>query len=190
MNILKQTSWLIISLLILLYSGWYFAQRETIVRLDSEALSTTIDTTITKLTLSQFDESGQLLNRLQTPLVEHLPKGDVHFLQTPAILITQDNQTPWEINSLRAISYNNGERIVFKDNVVINQRSGKKNQDSTLKTEEVTYFPNEKKATSDLLVTFEQPGHFIQSKGMIAYLDEKRVELLHQARGSYEPNKG
>ncbi|WP_196211486.1 LPS export ABC transporter periplasmic protein LptC, partial [Legionella pneumophila] len=37
---------------------------------------------------------------------------------------------------------------------------------------------------------FEQPGNIIQSTGMNAYLDEKRVELLHKARGSYDPAKG
>lgn len=30
----------------------------------------------------------------------------------------------------------------------------------------------------------------LQSKGMNAYLDEKRIELLHQARGSYVPTNG
>jgi lipopolysaccharide export system protein LptC len=60
-----------------------------------------------------------------------------------------------------------------------------------LTTEKVTYYPKEKKATTNLFVTFEQSGNIIESTGMNAYLDEKRVELLHGAKGSYAPtNKG
>ena len=52
----------------------------------------------------------------------------------------------------------------------MHQKPGEKTQESTLKTEEVTYFPKEKKATTILFVTFEQPGNIVQSKGMNAYL--------------------
>lgn len=72
--------------------------------------------------------------------------------------------------------------------MIVHQKSGSNNQESTFKTEEVTYFPKEKRATTELFVTFEQPGNIVESTGMNAYLDEKRVELLHGAKGSYVPN--
>lgn len=190
MNAARQTLWLLFTLIILAGSGWYYANLNPITKLDKETLSSTIDTTITDLTVRQYNEQGQLINLLTTPLMQHVPKDDIHFLQTPHIVISQENQPAWEINSVKAKSLNGGSRITFIEHVVVHQNPGDKTQESTLKTEEVTYYPKEKKATTDLFVTFEQPGNIIQSTGMNAYLDEKRVELLHKARGSYEPNKG
>ncbi|MFI4962358.1 MAG: LPS export ABC transporter periplasmic protein LptC [Legionellales bacterium] len=188
MNAPKQLCWLGLTLLILTSSGWYFTHLKKITLLDKETLTTTIDTTVSKLTVRQFDTKGVLINLLKTPLMQHIPKDDLTLLQTPHIIISQDNKPSWEIRSVKAKSFNGGKTITFINQVVVHQKPDEKNPESTLKTEEVTYYPKEKKATTDLPVTFEQPGNVIQSTGMNAYLDEKRVELLHQARGSYAPS--
>jgi len=190
MNVANQATWLFFTLIILACSGWYFANLETVTKLDKETLSSTIDTTVSKLTVRQFSDEGLLINLLTTPLMQHIPKGDVHLLQTPHVIIAQKDQPTWEISSETARSFKGGKKITFIKHVVVHQNPGDKTQESTLKTEEITYFPKEKRATTDLFVTYEQPGNFIQSTGMNAYLDEKRVELLHQARGMYAPAKG
>jgi len=189
MNIVKQTIWLFFAAFLLIGSGWYYKQLKPSIRLDNETLSTTIDSTVSKLTVRQFNEKGELVNLLTTPLMEHIPKDNVHLLQTPHIRIKEPDQPAWEINSLTAKSYEGGERITFINKVVVHQNADKKTQESTFKTEKVTYFPKEKRATTDLFVTFEQPGNIVESTGMNAYLEEKRVELLHGAKGSYAPSQ-
>lgn len=189
MNIVKQTIWLFFAAFLLIGSGWYYKQLKPSIRLDNETLSTTIDSTVSKLTVRQFNEKGELVNLLTTPLMEHIPKDNVHLLQTPHIIIKEQDQPAWEINSLTAKSYEGGERITFINKVVVHQNADKKTQESTFKTEKVTYFPKEKRATTDLFVTFEQPGNIVESTGMNAYLEEKRVELLHGAKGSYAPSQ-
>ncbi|MFA6303489.1 MAG: LPS export ABC transporter periplasmic protein LptC [Legionella sp.] len=185
----KQLLWLLCMITLLLGSGWYYIQSPKAVRPLNKALSSNIDTTIMQLTVRQFDAKGALVNVLQTPLLQHSPKDDINLLQTPRILISQEDQPAWEINALKAKSFAGGSRITFMQQVVVHQPAGDKTQASTFKTEEVTYFPKEKKAISELLVSYEQSGNFVQSTGMIAYLDEKRVELLHKARGIYDPTK-
>lgn len=186
----KQTAGIILALLMLIGSGWYYTQFRPIIQLDSDTLSNTIDSTISQLTVKQFNENGTLVNQLTTPLMEHIPKNNVHLLKTPHIVIKESEQPAWEIRAKKAKSIDGGERIIFIKKVVVHQRPGSNNQESTFKTEEVTYYPKEKRATTQLFVTFEQPGNIIESTGMNAYLDEKRVELLHGAKGSYVPNKG
>jgi lipopolysaccharide export system protein LptC len=189
MNIVKQTIWLFFAAFLLIGSGWYYKQLKPSIRLDNETLSTTIDSTVSKLTVRQFNEKGELVNLLTTPLMEHIPKDNVHLLQTPHIIIKEPDQPAWEINSLTAKSYEGGEQITFINKVVVHQNADKKTQESTFKTEKITYFPKEKRATTDLFVTFEQPGNIVESTGMNAYLEEKRVELLHGAKGSYAPSQ-
>lgn len=190
MNIAKQIIWFFFTLFILAYSGWYFVNFETAVKLDNETLSSTIDTTVTQLTVRQFNSEGVLTNLLTTPMMQHIPKGDIHFFQSPHVVIVQEDEPSWDISAETAKSFAGGTKIVFKRKVVVHQNLGEKSEQSTLKTEEVTYFPKEKRATTNLFVTYQQPGNYVESTGMNAYLDEKRVELLHQARGSYAPDNG
>ncbi|MBN9231346.1 MAG: LPS export ABC transporter periplasmic protein LptC [Legionella sp. 40-6] len=189
MNINKQLSWGLLTLITLVCSGWYYSQQGLFAQLDSESLANSIESTITNLRVIQYKEDGSLANLLTTPQVQHIPKGDLYYFQKPHIIITQEDQ-PWDIRSVTAKSYDGGKRITFSGNVVVRQKITGSQDESILKTEEVTYFPQEKKASTDLLVTYEQPGNIIQSQGMNAYLEEKRVELLHQARGSYAPKNG
>lgn len=191
MNTAKQLGWLFMALVILACSGWYYSNHSNILnRLDSEALANSVETTVSHLKVRQFDTEGSLVNLLTTPEMQHIQNGDVYLFQKPHILVSQEEQQPWDIRSNSAKSFQGGKSITFIGNVIVKQNAGKDVQASTLKTEEVTYYPKEKKASTDLLVTYEQPGNVIQSQGMNAYLDEKRVELLHQARGSYVPANG
>lgn len=190
MNVAKQVTGLFFTLILLACSGWYYSHSSPFMRLDSETLANSVETTVSHLKVQQFNTEGALANLLTTPVMQHIQKGDVYLFQNPHILVSQEEQPPWDIRSNNARSFEGGKRITFRGNVVVHQKSNNKTQESTMKTEEVTYFPKEKKATTDLLVTYEQPGNIIQSKGMNAYLDEKRVELLHQARGSYAPANG
>jgi lipopolysaccharide export system protein LptC len=188
---MKQAPWLLISLIALIGSNWYYKLPNKHNTLDDASLSSTVDTTVYQLSVQQFNELGELANQLNTPLMEHIPKDNIHLIQTPHLLIKEKDQPAWEISSAKAKSVAGGSQITFIHNVVVHQQAGQTNQESTLKTEEVTYFPQEKKATTDLFVTYDQPGNRVQSTGMNAYLDEKRVELLHGARGSYVPkNQG
>jgi lipopolysaccharide export system protein LptC len=190
MNAAKQILWLFFTLITLACSGWYYSHSSSIARLDKEALANSVEATVFQLKVRQFDAQGTLTNLLMTPIMNHVQKGDVYFLQQPHILVSQKEQQPWDIRSNNAQSFDGGERILFTGNVIVRQKQDNQLQESILKTEAVTYFPKEKKASTDLLVTYEQPGNIIQSLGMNAYLNEKRVELLHQARGSYVPKNG
>lgn len=187
MNTAKQVIWFFFTILLLAFTGWYYSY-STMMRLDADILATTVDTTLTEVTVSQFNAKGSLVHLLTTPHMQHIPQNNVYLLQTPHILVSQEEQPPWDIRSKKAKSFEGGKQITFIGHVIVHQDKGSKTEESTLKTEEVTYYPKEKKASSDVLVTYEQPGNFIQSTGMNAYLDEKRVELLHQARGSYVPS--
>jgi lipopolysaccharide export system protein LptC len=191
MKTAKQTFYGFFIFLMLTASSWYYVNRQDKAGLlNEETLSSTVDMTVYQLTVRQFDEQGLLANELSTPFMRHIPKKNVHWFQNPYIQIFQADQSSWEIRSQHAKSLNGGQRIIFTKDVIVHQNSEKKTEQSTFKTEKITYYPKEKKASTDRLVTFEQPGNRIQSTGMNAYLNEKRVELLHQARGTYAPVKG
>jgi lipopolysaccharide export system protein LptC len=190
MNAAKQAAWLLMALVLLACSGWYFARAPFSIKLDNQTLSTTPDTTITHLTVQQFDANGQLSHYLKTPLMHHIPLNNTHQLTTPHIIITQPNQPAWEIRAQQATALQGGQQITFNNDVIIQQKKDAHTEASTLKTEEITYFPNTQLATTLKDVTFVQSGNRVQSTGMNAYLAENRVQLLSHTRGTYASNQG
>jgi lipopolysaccharide export system protein LptC len=186
----KQAAWLFIALISLACSGWYFAGSSVTFKLDDHTLSTTTDMVVNNLTVHQFDGDGKLVNYLQTPLMHHIPTNNTHVLKTPHIIIAQENQPDWDIHALQATALYGGQEITFNKSVVVHQGKDDHTQESTFKTEAITYFPKDKMATTLLDVTYETPGNIVQATGMKAYLAEKRVQLLSQARGKYEPSQG
>ena len=63
-NIAKQSIWLLLAALMLIGSTWYYKQIKPNFRLDSDALSTTIDSTVSQLTVRQYNQEGELANVL------------------------------------------------------------------------------------------------------------------------------
>lgn len=190
MNATRQAMWMFLALISLASSAWYFASPTPIIRLDDQSLSMTTDTIIHHLTVQQFDTDGRRIHYLQTPLMRHIPSNNTHQLKTPHIIVIQQNQPAWDIQAKNATALYGGKQITFNDNVVVYQKKEGDNQETTLKTEEITYFPNDKLATTHKDITFIQAGNLVQSTGMTAYLAENRVKLLNNARGTYESNHG
>ena len=190
MNAAKQAVWLFLAILALAGSGWYFASSSPVVKLDDQTLSTTPDTIIKQLTIQQFDAKGQLSHYLQTPLMRHVPLENTHQLDTPNIIISQPNQPSWEINARQAIALNGGQQITFKNDVTIHQKKDAHREETTLSTEELTYFPKSQLATTEKNILILQAKNSVRSTGMNAWLAENRVQLLSNARGTYAPNRG
>jgi len=190
MNAAKQATWLFITILALAGSGWYFASSTPVIKLDDQTLSTTPDTIIRELTVQQFDAKGQLSHYLQTPLMHHVPMDDTHQLDTPHIIIAQPNQPSWEINAREAIALKGGHHITFKKNVTIHQKKDEHREETTLTTEELTYFPKTQLAITEKNITMMQAKNTVRSTGMKAWLADNRVQLLSNARGTYAPNHG
>jgi lipopolysaccharide export system protein LptC len=187
MNSGKQAAWLFLILIACACSGWYFASASPVVQLDDHTLSRTNDIVIHHLTVRQYDAQGNLVHLLKTPHMKHIPLNDSHWVQSPHIIVTQNDKPAWDIRSREAHLIHGGEKITFRKDVVIHQPHDAHATESTIKTEELVYFPKKQFASTRVEIAFEQPGNIIHSNGMNAYLAEKRVQLLNKARGTYVP---
>ena len=186
----KQITWLFIALIGIACSGWLFTGSRVGIKLDEHTLSTTVDLSIYNLTVHQFDTNGRLINFLHTPFMHHVPKSNTHWLKNPHIIVSQENQPTVDISAQQATALNGGQQITFNNHVIIHQDKDEHTQESTLTSESITYFPKDKLATTLVDITYERAGHTIQALGMKANLAEKRIKLLSQARGTYDPSRG
>ena len=191
MNTAKQASWLCVTLMaVAVFCGYQARSTPHHHRLDEQTLSAIPDQQITRLNLRQFNSTGRLIHQLTTPFMRHIPSQNKHWLKNPLITITELNQPAWDIQSKEATSLNGFERITFQHDVLIHHAAYEKNQAGTISTEEISYIPNQKLATTDGDITWIQAGNAMHAKGMNAYLKELRVDLLHNPVATYEPMHG
>lgn len=173
-------------------SAWYLVKsaHPMILTGNHQTLSASIDTLVTELSVQQFDVEGHLTHDLETPMMQHNPTQNTHTLTAPHIMVSELNQAPWEIHADMATAFDGGQHITFNHHVVVHQHKHQTAEETTLTTEEITYFPRDKLATTLSEVTLKQANNRMHSTGMKAYLAENRVQLLSNARGHYEPNHG
>lgn len=183
----RQYAWFCVAFVTLIISSWFFSRETALQKLDDHTLSITPDMFIHNITLRKFDANGKLINQLTSPYVQHFPKDDSHILKKPYIRIHQPDDSSMEIRSEKAHSVQGGEEITFTKQVMVDQLEANGTLISTLKTEKILYQAKSKIASTDLPVIFEKAGDVVQSTGMTAFLEEKRVKLLSQARGRYVP---
>lgn len=189
MNAGKQAIWIFLVLIMLASTSWYFASSKPITKLDQKILSTLPDAIINELTVRQYNKDGVLVHFIQATHLKHIPLNNTNELKTPHIIIAQVNKPAWDIQSQQAKTLNGNEEVIFTKNVIIHQPSDSHTTESTIKTEQLHYFPKNKLASTDQKVMLEQPGNVIESKGMIANLADKHLQLLGQAKGIYVPKQ-
>lgn len=180
---IKQGLWLLVSLTAFAFFGHSFIKQQPHIKLDAKTLSNSVDSVITNLTVSQFDETGQLAHFLFTPQLKHIPHHNAHELLSPEIKISQPNQPDWQIHSTIAHAINGGKVITFSGQVLIEQ----KEKGNALNTEELTYYTEQKLAISSGDVKLSQPGTTVHSQGMRAYLDKKTIQLLSKPYATFTP---
>jgi lipopolysaccharide export system protein LptC len=175
---------------LLVFTSSYYGFSNDFKKIDEARLSQTPDMFVHNIKVRTFDAKGALANQLTSPFMEHFPQDNTHVFTTPRILVKQADEPAWTIQSKKAKAIFGGQQITFTEEVIVHQKPGAKNQESTIATEKIVYFPKEKKATTDLLVTYTQSGNKVQSTGMNADLAEKRLQLLQKAKGYYAPKVG
>lgn len=179
--------WFFLIIASLAFSGWYFASKAPRYTMNDKSLNESIDNRIINLDLKQYNAQGQLAHRLKTPLMTHVPNGDVNHFTQPRITIMQEKQEPWNIQSQEGTSQKGGEKIIFKNQVKLTQKLVNTDAVNYFETEELSYFPKDKMAETSKDIHYVQPGAVVDATGLKAWLNEKRVQLLSNARGIYAP---
>jgi lipopolysaccharide export system protein LptC len=158
--------------------------------LDAETLAKTSDSRIFDVHYRQYNLAGILIHFLETPLITHTPENNTHLLTTPHIFVMESDQEPWEIHAHYATATQGGKQINFSQHVRIKQKKQGNHAATLLATEDLTYFPSQKKASTTRDVVVTQAGNQIRSTGLIADLTTNTVHLLSNARGHYVQSTG
>lgn len=155
----------------------------------SETRENVPEVIVTNVSLIRFNEVGQPKETLKTPRLYRMPNESFFYLEKPTISIQQENADIWYIQADQAQVPEQKGLVTFEKNVLVYSMGGPKKAPSYLKTEKLFYDSKTQFAMTPLFVSFEQPGSIISGIGMKAWLLEKKVELLHDTKMTYEPKQ-
>ena len=186
---LKQSIWLLCSAALMFFCIWQWARSTHHFPhlLDQNTLEQTTNSVIYDLQYREYGASGSMTHFLETPEIHHIPKNDIHILTTPHLVVTEPNQAPWEMRADQGTSVSKAKTITFNHHVEINQH--KPHEEMVLKTEHLTYYPQEKKAMSSDETIMTQGGTKVRSQGFVADLTDNHIHLKN-ARGQHVQNAG
>ena len=156
--------------------------------LDAQALANSVDYKLYNVDYRQFDDRGSLIQKLESPLISHIPDKNTHWVQKPHLILIKPNQDPWDIYAEEAQGLAAGKEIKLKRQVRIEQINHLKHLKTQINTEELTYYPSEKIAKTSRWVSIKQGSNRLKTQGLIADLNTETLQLLAHAQGYYVPN--
>jgi lipopolysaccharide export system protein LptC len=133
----------------------------------------------------QFLPDGGLQYDMTADKVEHLQASEVSLLTQPDMNLYRGTAYPWHVQSERGEVNPDGSQVELIDSVRI-ARTDQKSRATVITTTRMTVFPQKQYAQTEQDVRIEGAGGVSTGKGMKAYLNDSKINLLSNVRGLYE----
>jgi lipopolysaccharide export system protein LptC len=133
----------------------------------------------------QYLPDGKLQYEMTADKVEHLKATDVTLLTTPDLQMYRGTLYPWHIQSKQGEVSPGGTQVELIDSVRV-ARTDDKNRTTIITSSRMTVFPQKQYAQTEQAVRIDGAGGVTTAKGMKAYLNDGRMDLLSNVRGQYE----
>ena len=135
-----------------------------------------------------LDQTGQPKIKIIAAKMVHFAENDQARFTQPTIVIYRKTDQPWFFQAKYAQTVRGLNEIFFWQNVVASHAADQKGPAATIKTPELTVDTQMKIAKTSTPITFVQSDLVIKSIGMIANLQNSRVQLLSQTQAFYLPD--
>lgn len=133
----------------------------------------------------QYLPDGKLQYEMTADKVEHVKATDVTLLTTPDLQMYRGTLFPWHVQSKRGEVSPGGTEVELIDSVRI-ARTDEKKRTTIITSSRMTIFPQQQYAQTEQVVKIDAAGGATTAKGMKAYLNDGRMDLLSNVRGQYE----
>lgn len=133
----------------------------------------------------QYLPDGKVQYEMTADKVEHVKATDVSLLTRPDLQMYRGTAFPWHVQSARGEVSPGGEQVELIDDVRV-ARTDEKNRSTIITSSRMTVFPQKQYAQTEQAVRIDAGGGVTTAKGMKAYLNDGRMDLLSNVRGQYE----
>jgi lipopolysaccharide export system protein LptC len=129
---------------------------------------------------------GDPLYQIEAEYAEQLPNEDIQF-DNVRISYSPDATVPWTLNADTALIGRNQERVVLSGNVVAVSSEGFRGEMTEIRTSYLEFDPATYRAQTDSRVQIRVGSRNLSATGMLALLQENRVQLKSNVSGKFVP---
>ena len=133
----------------------------------------------------QYLPDGGVQYDMTADKVEHVKTSQVTLLTKPDMQLYRGTVYPWHVTSDRGEVNPDGSQVELIDSVRI-ARTDQKSRATLITSSRMTVFPQKQYAQTDQDVRIDGAGGVSTAKGMKAYLNDSKINLLSNVRGQYE----
>lgn len=137
---------------------------------------------LTNASNTHYDQRGRLDLILTAEEINHIPANDSVNIKEPELVMYRDGLHTWTITAQSGTVFQSGQRVELEQRVLATSSD----QESIVKTPQLTVFPDKKLVKTNKPVTLLNPNGFTRSIGLKADLKTKKIDLLEHVRGQYQ----
>ena len=137
--------------------------------------------------LTTMDDNGIPKHKLSADNLYHYPDNDTATLERPYMVIYDDGADSWEIRAEHGLVSEGGKSVLLEGEVFINQLDALPERGVEIITSNLNIKPEDEFASTDQHITIKDYNGTTEAVGMQANLKERRLQLMSQVRGSYQP---
>lgn len=184
MSLTRNAILLAAAVFMLAVTWWSFNDRTVSVEAPEEPVGPVLSAYATDFVVLSTSTEGAAAYRLEAPSARYFEDTDLWLVDEPRWHMYQADEPPWVGRAAVAQSWANGEEAELMGDVVLMQEQA--NGMTRLRSERFYLQPSVPYAETDHPVSLVSPTYEINAIGARAWLDEKRTELLNEARGKHE----
>lgn len=149
---------------------------------------------MTSIETLEYDSGGKLRFKMSTPEARYFqldtskpsPEDYTLIEQPDIIFFSARDASPWHLRADQGRSNANGHEVVLTHNVSAEQQSSEQGL-IQVTTSELHINTESQYAETDKAVKMRAQQSQIETVGMRAFMNEDRIELLSEVRGTYAP---
>ena len=131
-------------------------------------------------------EDGHLLYEIEADYAEQRDGQDIDF-QNVQIRYSDGANVPWVLNADAATISQNPERVILKGHVRAVSTDGFNGKETEIRTQYLEFEPAAYRAETDSRVQIRIGPRSLTATGMLALLQENRLELKSNVSGKFVP---
>ena len=132
------------------------------------------------------DEEGQLLYEIEADFVEQQPSNEI-AMQNVQISYAASSQVPWTINADAATISEDQSLLRLSGHVIAVSNEGFAGQVTEIRAPQLDIEPSSYKAETDSRVQIRIGSRSLTATGMLALLQDNRLQLRSNVNGKFVP---
>ncbi|MEX2124571.1 MAG: LPS export ABC transporter periplasmic protein LptC [Woeseia sp.] len=132
------------------------------------------------------NNEGQPLYEIEAEYAEQLPNEQIEF-QNVRINYSPEATVPWTLNADSATIGSNQELVILSGHVVAVSSEGFANEVTEIRTSYLEFDPQTFRAETDSRVQIRVGSRSVTATGMLALLQENRLQLKSNVSGKFVP---